>query len=93
MMIIRGVNVFPSSIEQIIRAFPDIAEYRLTAFQSGEMDQLKIEIESSKDLTKELTEQLQTRLGLRIDVEAVEPDTLPRFEAKGRRFVDRRKQS
>ena len=57
------------------------------------MDQLKIEIESSKDLTKELTEQLQTRLGLRIDVEAVEPDTLPRFEAKGRRFVDRRKQS
>ena len=93
MMIIRGVNVFPSSIEQIIRAFPDVAEYRLTAFRSGEMDQLKIEIESSKDLTKELTEQLQTRLGLRIDVEAVEPDTLPRFEAKGRRFVDRRKQS
>ncbi len=90
MMIIRGVNVFPSSIEQIIRSFPKIVEYRLTAFRSGEMDQLKIEIESSEDLVAELTEQLQIRLGLRVDVETVAANTLPRFEAKGRRFVDER---
>jgi len=90
MMIIRGVNVYPSSIEQIIREFPEIDEYRLTAFRSGEMDQLKIEIESSKDLEDKLTQQLQIRLGLRVEVEAVAGDTLPRFEAKGRRFVDRR---
>ena len=90
MMIIRGVNVFPSSIEQIIREFPEVDEYRLTAFRSGEMDQLKIEIESSKDLNDELIRQLQIRLGLRVDVESVAGDSLPRFEAKGRRFVDQR---
>lgn len=90
MMIIRGVNVFPSSIEQIIREFREITEYRLTAFRAGEMDQLKIEIESSENLTAQLTEQLQIRLGLRVDVETVALQTLPRFEAKGHRFVDQR---
>ncbi len=90
MMIIRGVNVFPSSIEQIIRSFPEVAEYRLTAFRSGEMDQLKIEIESPQDLSADLAQQLQIRLGLRVDVETVATDMLPRFEAKGRRFIDQR---
>ena len=90
MMIIRGVNVYPSSIEQIIREFPEVDEYRLTAFRSGAMDQLKIDIESSKDLKDALIEQLQIRLGLRVNVETVAKDSLPRFEAKGRRFVDQR---
>ena len=90
MMIIRGVNVFPSSIEQILREFPEVVEYRLTAFRSGQMDQLKIEVESNQNLKDAITEQLQIRLGLRVDVVTAEPETLPRFEAKGRRFVDQR---
>lgn len=90
MMIIRGVNVFPSSIEQIIREIPDVAEYRLTAYRSGEMDQLKIEIESNQQCAAAIAEQLQVRLGLRVDVVTASPETLPRFEAKGRRFVDQR---
>ncbi len=91
MMIIRGVNVFPSSIEQIIREFPEVAEYRLTAFRSGPMDQLKIEIESSQNLNDAITEQLRIRLGLRVDVVRVASETLPRFQGKGRRFLDQRK--
>lgn len=95
MMIIRGVNVFPSSIDQIVRSFPDIAEYRMTAFKKGAMDQLKIEVESfsdSKDveLIAKIHEAFETKLGFRVDVAAVENGTLPRFEAKGKRFIDRR---
>ena len=71
-------------------SFPEVDEYRLTAFRSGAMDQLKIDIESSKDLKDALIEQLQIRLGLRVNVETVAKDSLPRFEAKGRRFVDQR---
>ena len=49
MMIIRGVNVFPSSIEQILREFPEVVEFRTTAFKQGAMDQLKIEIEATTE--------------------------------------------
>ena len=44
-MIIRGVNIFPSSVEQILRSFPEVVEYRLTAYKSGAMDGLVVEIE------------------------------------------------
>lgn len=91
MVIIRGVNVFPSSIESILREFPEVAEYRLTVFRQGEMDQLKIEAESSNmSLLEEIADRLQVRLGLRIDIQWAAPDSLPRFEAKGKRFIDAR---
>lgn len=90
MMIIRGVNVFPSAIEQILREFPDIVEYRMTAFQIDQMDQLKIELESRRELADELKRLIEIRLGLRVEVETVADDSLPRFQAKGQRFVDRR---
>ena len=42
MMIIRGVNIYPSAIEQILREFPEIREYRITATKEGAMDALQI---------------------------------------------------
>lgn len=90
MMIIRGVNIFPTSIEQILRSFPEIIEYRLTAFKEGSMDQLKIEIEDRLEQPQRVSRELQIRLGLRVDVQCVEVGSLPRFEAKGKRFVDER---
>ena len=90
MMIIRGVNVFPTSIEQILRGFPEIAEYRMTAFKEASMDQLKIEIEDAANDPERVKTELEIRLGFRVDVEAVPADSLPRFEAKGKRFVDKR---
>ncbi len=92
MMIVRGVNVFPSSIEQILRSFPEIAEYRLTAYKDSAMDQLRIEIEDRLDQPTRVKNELQLRLGLRIDVECVPLGSLPRYEAKGQRFVDKRQQ-
>ena len=47
MMIIRGMNVFPTSIEQILRSFPEIVEYRMTAYKEASLDQLLIEIEAT----------------------------------------------
>lgn len=90
MMIIRGVNIFPSSVEQILRSFPEIVEYRLTTFRASEMDQLEIEIEDRLEDPKRVAEELRLRLGLRIDVRCVPLNTLPRFEGKGKRFVDNR---
>lgn len=90
MMIIRGVNVFPSSVEQIVRTFPEISEYRLTVSRESEMDTLRIEIEDSLQDPGRVEREFQVRLGLRIDVECVAPGTLPRFEGKGQRFVDHR---
>ena len=90
MMIIRGVNVFPSSIEQILREFPEVVEFRTTAFKQGAMDQLKIEIEAMTDDIDPIRLVLQNKLGFRVDVDLVANQALPRFEAKGKRFVDNR---
>jgi phenylacetate-CoA ligase len=90
MMIIRGVNIFPSSIEQILRSFPEIIEYRLTAQKRGAMDELTIEIEDRLADPQRVIKELQIRLGLRVDVRCVAMGTLPRFEGKGKRFIDQR---
>lgn len=90
MMIIRGVNIFPSSIEQILRSFPEVIEYRMTAGRVGKMDSLTIEVEDRLDKPERIAKELHLRLGLNVDVRAVPTGTLPRFEAKGKRFVDQR---
>ncbi len=90
MLIIRGVNVFPSAIEQVLREFAEVSEYRMTATKHQSMDQLSVEIEDALDRPQRVAEELRTRLGLRIDVRCVPAGSLPRFEGKGKRFVDRR---
>ncbi|MCH2124512.1 MAG: phenylacetate--CoA ligase family protein [Pirellulaceae bacterium] len=90
MMIIRGVNIFPSSLEQILRSFPEIVEFRITAFKSGEMDVLSVEIEDRLEQPQRVVEEFQIRLGLNVTVENVPLGSLPRYEAKGKRFVDKR---
>lgn len=90
MMIIRGVNIFPSSIDQILHSFPEVVEYRITATKDGEMDALGVEVEDRLNEPARIAKELQLRLGLRIGVAAVEIGSLPRFEGKGKRFVDLR---
>ena len=91
MMVVRGVNIFPSSIEQIMHSFPEVVEYRLTVDKSGEMDVLAIEVEDHMHQPERIAEELLVRLGLKVEVKLAEPLSLPRFEGKGRRFIDRRK--
>jgi phenylacetate-CoA ligase len=90
MMVIRGVNIFPSSIEQILRSFPEVVEYRMSAYKQASMDQLTIEIEDRLNQPARVAGELQLRLGLNIEVQCVPLGSLPRSEAKGKRFIDRR---
>lgn len=90
MMIIRGVNVFPSSVEQILRSFPEVVEYRIIAHRRGEMDALRVEVEDRLDEPTRIAKEFQLRLGLNVEIQTVPLGSLPRFEGKGKRFVDRR---
>lgn len=90
MMIVRGVNIFPSAVEQIVRSFPEVLEYRMTAYKYEEMDQLVVEIEDRLEQPLRVAEELRLRLGLKVDVRCVPAGSLPRFEGKGARFVDQR---
>jgi phenylacetate-CoA ligase len=90
MLVIRGMNIFPSSVEQILRSFPEIVEYRMTAFRVGSMDGLAVEIEDRLEQPERVSTELNLRLGLKVEVRCVPLGSLPRFEGKGNRFVDRR---
>ncbi len=90
MHVIRGVNVFPSSIDHVLRSFPEVVEYRTFVRRASAMDYLVVEVEDRLENAERIAEELQLRLGLRIDVILVPLGSLPRFEGKGKRFFDER---
>ncbi len=90
MMVIRGVNVFPSSVESMVREIAPLAEFRIIATRVSEMDQLAIELEADEAGVAELSDLIRERLAMRVSVVAVAAGSLPRFEAKAKRLVDRR---
>lgn len=93
MINIRGVNVYPTSIEAVVHTVPEIVEFRSTVSQPGAMRNLSIEIEivnsvkDSSTISAHLASELRSALGLTVPVHIVEPGSLPRFEMKARRFV------
>lgn len=90
MLIVRGVNVYPSALADVLHRFPDVAEYRIIVTKDGAMDEIAIEAECPPSVTSHIQQELHVALNLRILVEAVPKDTLPRFELKARRVEDRR---
>ena len=90
MLVVRGVNIFPSAIEQIVRSFPEIVEFRTIVYTETELDQLLVEVEDRLNEPQRVADELQLRLGLSVEVRPVPLSSLPRFEGKGRRVVDRR---
>lgn len=90
MIIVRGVNIFPTSIESIVRSFPDVSEYRLTVRRDGALDQLSLEVEDALHQPDRIAERFLVQLNVRVDVTDVPNGSLPRFEAKSRRIVDQR---
>jgi len=90
MLTIRGVNVFPSAIENLVREVAGASEYRVTARRQSHMDQLEIELEAGGDTCENVARLVRERIGIRIDVRPVEVGSLPRWEAKHKRFVDAR---
>jgi phenylacetate-CoA ligase len=93
MLIVRGVNIFPSAVDGIVRRFTAVDEYQIEVFRDGELDEARILLEvGAGDATavcSAVHEALRAGLGLRLPVMAAPPRTLPRFELKARRVVRR----
>jgi len=92
MVSIRGNNVFPTSIEAILRGFDDVVEYRITVETRRAMHHLKVDVEphpqaDAAQLGQTLSQEIKDRLNFHAEVVLVPPGTLPRFELKGKRFV------
>ena len=92
MLIVRGVNVFPSAIEGIVRRFEAVDEFQIEVFRHGELDEARVVIEvdggeGARSVRDAVQEALRASLGLRLDVACVAPRTLPRWELKARRVV------
>jgi phenylacetate-CoA ligase len=90
MVTIRGVNLFPSSIEAIVREFASIQEYRVIASRNGELDEIRLEVEAPEGDLTNIRKRLDLALGLRIAVSSVPPNSLPRSEGKAKRWIDQR---
>lgn len=90
-LIVRGVNVYPSAIEAVLRAIPEVAEFRVEAFEARGMTELRLVVEPSAPavaaLEARVRDAMHRSLGIRCDVALAEPGSLPRFELKAKRFV------
>ena len=97
MMIIRGVNVFPSQIEEQILQIPQlVANYQIHICKQGHLDTLHIRTEMRQDnhphvaqqLAQQLKSQIKTMVGISVSVEVLNEGTLPRSEGKAQRVFD-----
>jgi phenylacetate-CoA ligase len=102
MLIIRGVNVFPSQIEHVLLQMGDVEpHYQIIIDRVGQLDQLEIQVEVSEaflfdevreleDLAHQIRSRIESLLGISVKVRLVEPKTLPRSEGKAKRVIDNR---
>ena len=100
MMILRGVNVFPTQIEEQVLAVPDLAPYfQIELFKAGAMDGMRVlaEVlpgqdfsESKEACSKMLAQKIKDHVGVSVDVMVSEPGSVERSQGKARRVVDNR---
>lgn len=91
MVVIRGVNVYPTAVEKIIRGFPEVVEFQVVQTTRQSMAELEVMIEADAKARPDLADRVQRELAdaftLRIPVKMVEAGELPRYEFKSRRWV------
>jgi phenylacetate-CoA ligase len=103
MLIIRGVNVFPSQIEGVLMGIEGTSPHYLLVVdrEYGRLDELEVWVEVSPELFSDEVRQLEaveqrvraeieSVLGLSVRVKLVEPKSIPRSEGKAKRVIDRR---
>jgi len=102
MLIIRGINVFPSQVEYSLMTIPDLGEhFQIVVERKGALDTMLVRVElktaafSDKlddliNLKNKVAHVLRNNLNVAVDVELVSPGTLTRFEGKAKRVIDRR---
>lgn len=90
MLIVRGINVFPAAIEEVVRRFPAIEEFQIEVFRDGELDEVRVLVElADPSGVRPVQEAFRNAFGIRLQVAAVPLRSLPRFELKARRVVRR----
>ena len=105
MLIIRGINVFPSQIEAGILAVDGtLPHYQIVLSRHRDLDQIEVcvevtdevfsdKVKALEQLRAKLSHSLENTLGLRVDIRLVQPHTLQRSEGKAKRVVDKRNPS
>lgn len=103
MLVIRGINVFPSQIEHVLLGIPEVGnQFMVYVDRVNHLDEMTIDVEINRDffsgelkdlarIQNKVVKALRDALELRTTVRLVEPGSLPRFEGKAKRVVDRRK--
>ncbi len=90
MFTVRGVNLYPSQVEEVLRRYPAIAEFQIRHRKVRHMDEVSLLIETEEDgdlFLEQINAELRHAFGVRIDCECVPLGTLPRHEMKARRVV------
>lgn len=90
MVTVRGVNVFPAGVENILRKFAEVDEFRITVSKVRQMDEMDVEVElcegADPNVVHAIAERLDTMLSFRPRVHHLPRNALPRFEMKAKRF-------
>ena len=93
MVVVRGVNIFPRAIDEIIRAHAGVAEYQVRVSRAQALAELSVKVEPRPgledpgSLAHQLEGAFESAFNLRMPVTAVPPGTLPRFEMKAQRWI------
>lgn len=89
MLIVRGVNIYPSAIDAVVRSVTSVTEYQVQVDRSRVLPEVTIRAETDGSIAAigELEKRLRTAFEMRIPVEVVPAGTLPRFEMKARRWI------
>jgi phenylacetate-CoA ligase len=105
MLIVRGVNVFPSQIEEVLMKVKDLEpHYLIVLTKENYLDKIEVWVEVSEDIFEEkimiledfeksIEDKLYSAIGLRIKASLKEPKTIARSEGKAKRVLDRRKEN
>lgn len=102
MLIIRGINVFPSQVEYTLMSIPEVGQhFQIIVERSGALDDMLVRVELTKEsfsdkitdlmhIRQNVEHRLRNALNVAINVELVEPGSLPRFEGKSKKVIDKR---
>lgn len=86
MVVVRGVNLYPSGIDAVVRGCDGIGEYEVEVDQRVSLPEVRLRVEGAEGAARELEARLRTAFGMRIPVEAAVAGTLPVFEVKAKRW-------
>jgi len=94
-LVVRGINVYPSALENIVRRFPEVGEFAVDLHRRHELDEMEVRVEvkgsdEAEAVAGAVAKEIRHSLGLRADVSVAPYGTLPRFDLKARRFTDHR---